>query len=208
MLCLATMYSSGFNLSHGVVDGESSSIRAVGYTVDVLRNHLTNVSIFSRPAFERPLKKNKTMVYLVILILSAPANKEKRHVIRQTWMLNSPNTVSVFFVVGMKNLQHRKQSNLFNEQDHNADLIMLPNLIDDYKNLTTEVIESMKWVNEKFKYQYLLKTDDDSFVRVGEILESLKVKQTEMLYMGFFYRRNDIIHEGKWAEPKQYICDS
>ena len=207
IICFATMYS-GLKLAHCGVSGESSCNRGVGHSVNDRRNDSTTISSSSRLAIAKPTRETKTRGYLVILIISAPDNKYRRIVIRQTWAVNLPNMVRVFFVVGTKDLRHRKKFKLFKEQDRYADLILLPNLVDDYRKLTIKVIESMKWVNEHAQFDYLLKTDDDSYVRVGEILESLKVKPAKMLYMGFFYERSDILDEGKWAEPMRYICDS
>ena len=207
IICFATMYS-GLKLAHGGVSVESSCNRGVGHSVNDRCNDSTTISSSSRLAIAKPARENKTRVHLVILIFSAPDNKYRRTVIRQTWAVDLPNMVRVFFVVGTKDLRHGKKFRLFKEQDRYADLIILTNLVDDYRKLTIKVIESMKWVNEHVRFDYLLKTDDDSYVRVGEILESLKVKPTKMLYMGFFYERADILNEGKWAEPKWYICDS
>ena len=121
---------------------------------------------------------------LVILVLSAPANKERRLLIRQTWALNLPKTVKVLFVLGTKFRPHEIKTMLNEERKFNKDLIILPNLADTYKQLTIKTIESMKWINENMAFDYLLKIDDDTFVRVNEILNRLQWKPTERLYWG------------------------
>ena len=70
-----------------------------------------------------------------------------------------------------------------------------------------KVIESMKWIMEHIAFDYLLKVDDDTFVRVNELLNRLQWKSTERLYWGFFNNGSEIVRKGKWAEPNQFICD-
>ena len=148
-----------------------------------------------------------TKLSLVIFVMSAPANKERRLVIRKTWALNLPKTVKVLFVLGIKYLPYGNKTMLTEERKLNQDLIVLPNLVDSYKQLTMKVIESMKWIMEHIAFDYLFKVDDDTFVRVNELLNRLQWKSTERLYWGFFNNGSEIARKGKWAEPNQYICD-
>ena len=153
-------------------------------------------------------ERNGTKFSLVIIVMSAPANKERRMVIRQTWALNLPTGVKVVFLVGEKFLNINGTQTMLNEERaHINDLIVLPNLVDDYKQLTSKVIASMKWVTENIVFDYLLKVDDDTFVRVNALLNELQMKPTERLYWGFFNNGSEIVKEGKWAEPEPYICD-
>ena len=39
---------------------------------------------------------------------------------------------------------------------------LIPNLVDEYKQLTMKVIVSMKWINENIEFDYMLKADDST----------------------------------------------
>ena len=56
---------------------------------------------------------------------------------------------------------------------------MLPHLEDKYDLLTDKVVESMKWIGETSVFDYLLKVDDDTFVRVDKLVSALQLKVME-----------------------------
>ena len=153
------------------------------------------------------LSYNKTGFSLLIVVITAPPNTARRSVIRQTWTLNLPKNAKVFFAVGMKFLNSENKTALDDENKLNQDLIMLPHLEDKYDLLTDKVVEFMKWIGETSVFDYLLKVDDDTFVRVDKLVNALQLKPRDKLYWGFFNNGSEIVKEGKWAEPEPYICD-
>ena len=144
---------------------------------------------------------------LVILVMSAPDNEEQRQTIRLTWALRLPKVVNVFFVVCIKHIPYGTKTKLVKEERHNKDLILIPNLTDEYKQLTSKVLASLKWVNENIVFDYMLKVDDDTFVRVDALLNKLQMMQTEKLYWGYFNNGSEIVKSGNWEEKTPYICD-
>ena len=111
------------------------------------------------------------------------------------------------FVVCEKHLPTLAKTMLNEERKYNKDLIVIPNLVDVYKQLTSKVIASMKWICENIVFNYLLKVDDDTFVRVEVLLNKLHLKPTKRLYWGSFSHGSEIVKSGHWAEKIQYICD-
>ena len=183
------------------------------YSLSSADNKSEIAPVFHRNTTIRPtavtiqMDKNGTKLSLVILVMSAPANKLRRMMIRKTWALKLPKGVKVFFVIGEKNLMYGNKTMLNEERSRSDDLIVLPNLEDNYEKLTEKVVASMQWINNKVDFDYLLKTDDDTFVRVDEVIKDLQMKPSERLYWGFFNNGSEIVKVGKWAETKPYICD-
>ncbi|KAJ8942847.1 hypothetical protein NQ314_009909, partial [Rhamnusium bicolor] len=107
---------------------------------------------------------------LIILILSAPKNLDKRDTVRETW-INSDQLL-----------------HLSSEQSKNNDILILP-MLDTYKSLTEKVKRSFVWLNDQYDYglgfKYVLKCDDDSFV-------NLKSLTSEIVAMENFYHKLDL----------------
>ena len=202
ILCVWTvLYITDFSRT-----GSSYSLSSAGNKSEIALVFNRNTTI--RPtAVTLQMDKNETKLSLVILVMSAPANKLRRTMIRKTWALKLPKGVKVFFVIGEKNLMYGNKTMLKEERLRSDDLIVLPNLVDNYEKLTEKVVASMKWINDKADFDYLLKTDDDTFVRVNEVIKDLQMKPSERLYWGFFNNGSEIVKVGKWAETKPYICD-
>ena len=149
---------------------------------------------------------NKTGYILAIVVITAYNNTERRTVIRQTWAINLPKFVKIFFVLGAKLLSKENKTIVENENKLYSDLIILPDLEDRYELLTDKIIATMKWISEKNTFDYLLKVDDDTYVRVDRFVEALQTKPRDKLYWGFFNNGSEIVKKGKWAESEPYIC--
>lgn len=62
-------------------------------------------------------------------------------------------------------------------------------------------------VYESFTFDYVLKTDEDSYVVVRKIAESLRVLNcNERLYWGSFTGRGVPMDSGRWAEHEWNLC--
>lgn len=131
---------------------------------------------------------------LIILILSAPANANKRNTIRQTWLKlsdrghksNSDSTFKTkhYFAIGRLGLNNGLIKKINDEQLKYNDILILP-MFDSYSNLTYKVLKSFEWLNEHYDFgvtfKYVLKCDDDSFVRLDNLIHELQ--QLELLYI-------------------------
>ncbi|XP_023020536.1 beta-1,3-galactosyltransferase 6 [Leptinotarsa decemlineata] len=124
---------------------------------------------------------------LIILILSAPDNLEKRNTIRNTWLKSIPNTnqrsnryekfvFKHYFVIGSLGLTATQNQQFIIEQMEFKDILMLP-LHDSYKNLTEKVKRSFQYLDDQYDYglgfKYVLKCDDDSFVNLKNLIPEL-----------------------------------
>ncbi|CAG9110862.1 unnamed protein product [Plutella xylostella] len=182
-----------------------------------------------------------------VLVLTGPDNTDKRDVIRQTWMKLSnniniknkpyrsgyvehkPQYLKIFFAVGTQGLDKKKLHDLSLEDTKNKDILFLQDLQDSYKNLTLKLLNSLKWLNENLpKLKYVVKCDDDSFVRLDLIVKEIENYAPEMsaaeissyvthqeslpsysgLYWGYFFGKATVFRSGKWKEPNWFLCDT
>lgn len=89
------------------------------------------------------------------------------------------------------------------EQSEHRDVLILP-LYDSYSNLTEKVAKSFHWLSDQYdyglNYKYLLKCDDDSFVRLDNLSD-------EILKMESFYINQPLsaIHEMEKKNDFQFL---
>ena len=151
-------------------------------------------------------KRSMTSV-LCILVLSAPKNLKRRDTIRETWGKNLLKPVLLRFIVGTAGLEKETKEEISRENLIHHDVIGLENLVDSYGNLTLKMLETLKWVDRSVDFQYLLKADEDTYVRVDRILIELQKMPTERIYWGFFDGRAHVKKSGKWVEKNWVLCD-
>ena len=147
---------------------------------------------------------------ILILILSAPTSYLRRMAIRGTWLhdykLKIVNATTKF-LVGLQQLDEETVKNLKEEQRTNGDLILLPGLKDSYSNLSTKVLLGLQWAHKNTEFDFLVKADDDSYVRIESISNALREMNCEnRLYWGYFMGYAYPEATGKWAELNWFHC--
>jgi len=154
--------------------------------------------------------------YLVVMIVTAPKNSLQRNTIRKTWLSQLDKQdrpykeIRYWFVMGTKSLPEIDLSNVRKEQKENGDLLLLDDLEDSYDKLTMKLALMCEWAVKNWKFQVLMKVDDDTFVRIDKILWELKVnpyKSVENLYWGYFYGKAHVKQSGPWKETDWKLCD-
>ena len=156
---------------------------------------------------DRPLR-------LLILVLSSPTSSIKRMAIRGTWInayksIRSRNSsVRTLFLVGLLDLSEEKVSSLREENGFHHDMLLLEDLKDSYYNLSAKVLHGLQWSQrENVEFDYLIKTDDDSYVRIKEVSDALKqMKCPKDLYWGYFMGYAFPEPSGKWMERNWFKC--
>lgn len=150
--------------------------------------------------------KRSISCFLVITVISAPKNVRERDVVRDTWGKRLPNTILLRFSVGMGKLSEDERHAITREKTLHNDLILLK-INDSFDELTFKVMETYKWVDRNVDFKFLLKADEDSFVRIDALMRELKLKPNNNLYWGFFDGRAHAKQKGKWEEKEWIICD-
>ncbi|CAB3248419.1 unnamed protein product [Arctia plantaginis] len=221
-----------------------------GITLSLLRLEC----IDALAAKESSLRQSSlSKVEYAVLILTGPDNEPKRDAIRTTWMKFannifvengetlykwnhtwteqhiSKNCIKFYFVIGTQGLTETKLLRLNSENNQNNDLLLLDSFEDSYRNLAIKMLHALKWLSNNLKnLKYLVKCDDDSFVRVDLIIRDLEAYAPEMnaqeisdyvtykkdlpaykgLYWGYFDGRAHVYLNGKWQEKDWFLCDN
>lgn len=127
--------------------------------------------------------------------------------------------VTYSFVVGTNGLTRSQTNQIHYEQSNENDLIIFPNLIDSYSNLTHKLLMSVTSATFKYKFKYLLKCDDDTYVNIDQLTAELFVYDQMLeqhnyepnpvpeLYWGYFNGKANIKKGGKWQETNFRSCD-
>ena len=154
---------------------------------------------------ERPLN-------LLVLLPSAPSGVNKRHVIRSTWLQEDAHTleevkVTGRFVIGTNQISAQTHTDLLAENGVFKDLLFIPDVRDSYQNLTAKVLQSLVLAYEHYEFDYVLKADEDSYIRIRKIAKSLRVLGcNQLLYWGHFTGRSAPTASGRWAEHEWNLC--
>ncbi|KZC08806.1 PREDICTED: beta-1,3-galactosyltransferase 6 [Dufourea novaeangliae] len=155
--------------------------------------------------------KTKSKYRLVILVLSSPDNLEQRATIRKTWLAQKYATVRHLFVIGTLDILPEQRETLQSEKYKFNDLLLLPRLTDSYGTLTKKVLYALKEVYEYYDFDFLMKSDDDTFILVHKILKELEKWESKgtrkELYWGFFNGKAQVKRSGPWKETDWILCD-
>ncbi|KAL5977415.1 hypothetical protein ACLOJK_021761 [Asimina triloba] len=146
-----------------------------------------------------PLPGNE--VELFIGILSATNHFAERMAIRKTWMQSGPikssEVVARFFIA----LNPRKEVNamLKKEADYFGDIVILP-FMDRYELVVLKTIAICEYGVQNLSAVYIMKCDDDTFVRVDTVLKEIRsISPEKSLYMGNLNLLHRPLRNGKWA---------
>jgi hypothetical protein len=108
---------------------------------------------------------------LLIIVISAPANFLQRKAIRLTWgTYTQRSDINIAFLLGQAN-QPNITASLLKETALYKDIIQA-NFQDSYQNLTLKTMTMLEWTSSHCsKAEYLLKSDDDMFINVDNLLQ-------------------------------------
>lgn len=140
-------------------------------------------------------------VELFIGVLSAVNHFAERMAVRKSWMqhklIRSSKVVARFFVA----LHSRKSINveLKKEAEFFGDIIVVPYL-DSYDLVVLKTVAICEYGAHQLAARYVMKCDDDTFVRVDAVLrEAKKTPKDRSLYIGNINYYHKPLRQGKWA---------
>ena len=124
--------------------------------------------------------------FLLIFVSSAPANFGRRNLIRQTWGNNSniDSQWITFFLIGQT--RNQKHSALIKQEEKIYSDIIRGDYFEAYYNQSFKIEMGFEWAVRYCRFSFLLKTDDDVFVRPKQFTLLLQEASTptKRLYMG------------------------
>lgn len=152
-----------------------------------------------------PLDLCSPAPFLLIVVCSAVSNEKARLAIRETWAnkyhleMTYNSTVKVVFILGQSDndtlnvcfvfiflivilsIKNCKiffflQNSVAEESEKYNDIIQ-ERFHDTYNNLTLKSVVLLKWVTSNCETsKYLMKTDDDMFINIPKLLETLNAR--------------------------------
>ncbi|CAH1395528.1 unnamed protein product [Nezara viridula] len=158
-----------------------------------------------KEGFENVFEKEEFQ--LIVIILSSPENVIKRYAIRQTWLRDLNQRSSYMFVIGSLGFTAEQRKTILSEQSEHNDILLLP-LHEGYQSLTKKLLATLVHVYQTYKFDFLLKTDDDTFVNLRMLNEAMvSVDKQKPVYWGYFNGRASVFKKGKWKEDQWFLCD-
>ncbi|KAK3149676.1 hypothetical protein QOZ80_3AG0220800 [Eleusine coracana subsp. coracana] len=139
-------------------------------------------------------------VELFIGILSAGSHFTERMALRRSWMSsvrNSSKTVARFFVA--LNGRNEMNEDLKKEADFFGDIVIVP-FEDSYDLVVLKTVAICDYVANVVPAKYVMKCDDDTFVRLDSVMAELKkIPEGRSFYLGNMNYYHRPLREGKWA---------
>eukprot|EP00300_Choanocystis_sp_HF-7_P033682 c46075_g1_i1.p1 GENE.c46075_g1_i1~~c46075_g1_i1.p1 ORF type:complete len:309 (-),score=49.97 c46075_g1_i1:359-1285(-) len=110
--------------------------------------------------------------FLLVAIPSAPQNRAKRDAIRESWMsFKRIPGVQINFFIGQVVNNSALQQELLAEQVTTNDVVSLE-MDESYYNLTLKTLSMVRYASEN-GFEGIVKTDDDTFLRVDLLVDIL-----------------------------------
>ncbi|KAK3699079.1 hypothetical protein QZH41_000606 [Actinostola sp. cb2023] len=143
------------------------------------------------PYLEPKIPLDEKRLFMVVLVNSAASSVKHRLLrtaIRDTWgQISStrvpPNRIwKLFFVLGVSESVENHAANLQEASHHND--IIIGNFTDHYYNLAIKTFMGHYWAVSRFSCKYVLKTDDDVYVRVPNVIRWLKEERSPRPFYG------------------------
>lgn len=139
-------------------------------------------------------------VDLFIGILSAGNHFAERMAVRKSWMqydlVKSANVVTHFFLA----VHGRKEVNveLMKEAEYFGDIVLVP-YMDNYDLVVLKTIAICEYGVRTVAAKYIMKCDDDTFVRVDAVMGEVNKQSGRSFYIGNINYYHKPLRHGKWA---------
>ncbi|KAI4997139.1 hypothetical protein ZWY2020_052481, partial [Hordeum vulgare] len=146
------------------------SVLASGLATTEDFEHVTDLEILKAP----PVPTDKS-IDIFIGIFSTANNFKRRMAVRRTWMqydVVRSGKFALRFIVGLQKNEVVNEE-LWNEAHTYGDIQLMP-FVDYYNLILWKTIAICIYGTNVLSAKYVMKTDDDAFVRVDEILLSLR----------------------------------
>lgn len=127
-------------------------------------------------------------VEIFIAVCSAGQNKDQRQTIRNTWGRDATNNsaIKLVFFEG-RSLNPSIQEDIARESRLYNDIVQ-EDFIDRYQNLSLKSISYLRWVSTRCaNVKFVLKTDDDMYVNIPVLVETLAQEKHSKFIMGYVF---------------------
>ncbi|EOY06836.1 Beta-1,3-galactosyltransferase 16 isoform 1 [Theobroma cacao] len=152
---------------------------AKGLPVPEDHDLIVNSKLLKAPAVSRK------RLLMLVGVFSTGNNFERRMALRRSWMQFQAvrsGDVAVRFFIGL-NKNRQVNFELWKEAQAYGDIQFMP-FVDYYSLISLKTIAICILGTKILPAKYIMKTDDDAFVRIDEVLSSLKEKASDGLLYG------------------------
>ncbi|CAM1291336.1 Uncharacterised protein g101 [Pycnogonum litorale] len=160
---------------------------------DTILSRFDSHQYLIRPWKSCPIK-SADEILLLVCFASSPSNYEERQAIRETWatVANSSTTSKYkfrfLFFLG-KPVDDGQTESVSTEAAKYGDIVQA-DFIDTYRNLTLKVLKIFQWFRDDCsRPDFLIKSDDNSFVNFQRLLNEYGERSNEDLVVGRVVRR-------------------
>lgn len=144
-------------------------------------------------------------VKLFVAVITLAANKRERDAIRATWGAD-PRLQRVVFVAAQP-----RDTTAFDalrmEAVAHHDLVVVPNVLEHYDNITHQTLEACRIAATDLVATHFLKVDDDSFMRVGPLLNYVARTPPSWAFTGYIENPGGRPHRVQNIADKWYVSE-
>lgn len=149
--------------------------------------------------------------FMIVVVVNSAANGIKhRHLrqsIRETWggstlSLAEQQKWALFFVLGQTENYFENQTNLQEAFEYND--LLIGNFTDHYYNIATKTFMGHFWALKRLNFKYILKTDDDVYVRIPQTINWLQSQNKPRHFYGG-YIKNKYLKVSREKTSKWYL---
>ncbi|KAL9975629.1 hypothetical protein ACROYT_G012812 [Oculina patagonica] len=148
--------------------------------------------------------------FLLVLVSSAPANYERRNLIRQTWGVDDDAAPrwKTYFLLGQTTNQ--TLSDLLHKENNQYGDMIRAGYYEHYWNQSLKIQMAFEWAARYCNYSFLLKADDDVLVNTKDLVQFLQRRSTPRkgLYMGKRHYNPEVPRDGKFNVTYEEYSDT
>uniref|UniRef100_A0A1J3H486 Putative beta-1,3-galactosyltransferase 16 n=1 Tax=Noccaea caerulescens TaxID=107243 RepID=A0A1J3H486_NOCCA len=165
-----------------------------------------HVSVAIEEKLKAPSLSGVTRIALLVGVFSTGNNFKRRMALRRSWMQYEAvrsGKVAVRFLIGL-HTNEKVIVEMWREAKTYGDIQFMP-FVDYYGLLSLKTVALCILGTKVIPAKYIMKTDDDAFVRVDELLSSLQEKPSSALLYGLisFDSSPDSEQGSKWYITKE-----
>ena len=173
---------------------QTGVILFIAFYIVVVLPYLNNYKNYNNDIglAQKKLSDQRKSILMFIAILSAPTRIQRRDALRRSWLRQCKqlNTACYIFTDSLdtygKRLHDEIMVALEQEQFLNKDLILTES--PGGVNFATRYLWVIKWANRNYKFDFLLRVDDDYFICMDRLfLELPQRKVIRKLYWGYIH---------------------
>lgn len=76
----------------------------------------------------------------------------------------------------------RIRAQLIAESSAHNDIKLLDSVVDTYRNLPGKLLRFLQFVDSRYTFKYFIKADDDSFLNIPKIFESIRLNDSKLWF--------------------------